>query len=105
MRAVQMTVLLATRNGEHVLPRTLDGYRRAAAPSLDWELVVVDNGSTDRTPEILKSFEAMLPLRVLQQSISGKNRSLNAGIQAVEGSLLVLTDDDAIPQSSFLTAW
>lgn len=105
MSGIQLTVLLATRNGAHVLPRTLEGYRRGTPPSFGWKLVVVDNGSTDATSDILKSFEAHLPLQALQQPIPGKNRSLNAGIHLAEGSLLVLTDDDAIPHSSFLMAW
>lgn len=105
MSGVEMTVLLATRNGEYVLPRTLGGYRRVSAPSCRWKIVVVDNGSTDATREVLRSFESHLPLQVLQQPIPGKNRSLNTGIDAVEGSLLILTDDDAIPHSSFLIAW
>jgi len=105
MSGIQLTVLLATRNGAHVLPRTLGGYRRVIAPSCGWKLVVVNNGSTDATAEILKSFETFLPLQVLEQQISGKNRSLNAGIDLAEGSLLIFTDDDGIPDLSFLTAW
>ena len=105
MDTIQLTVLLATRNGAHVLPRTLGGYRRVNAPSCGWKLVVVDNGSTDATAEILKSFETHLPLQVIPQPTPGKNRSLNAGIDLAEGSLLIFTDDDAIPDLSFLTAW
>ena len=48
MGGVQMTVLMATRNGEHVLPRTLGGYRRVSPPSLGWKLIVVDNGKIGR---------------------------------------------------------
>ena len=67
--------------------------------------MVVDNGSTNSTPKILRSFEETLPLRVLHHPIAGKNRALNAGINAVEGRLLILTDDDAIPSCSFINAW
>jgi GT2 family glycosyltransferase len=105
MGGIQLTVLLATRNGAHVLPRTLRGYRCVVTPTFGWKLVVVNNGSTDATPEILRSFQTHLPLQVLDQPVPGKNRSLNAAIQLAEGSLVVLTDDDAIPHPSFLTAW
>jgi glucosyl-dolichyl phosphate glucuronosyltransferase len=105
MPNVELTVLLATRNGEQVLPRTLDGYRRVSAPSVKWKIVVVDNGSTDSTPEIIRSFASDLPLQALVQPIAGKNRALNTGLAAVEGRLLVLTDDDTIPSPSFLEAW
>jgi glycosyltransferase involved in cell wall biosynthesis len=105
MQKVQLTVLLATRNGEQVLQRTLEGYRRVTAPSVGWKIVIVDNGSTDSTPAILQFFKRHLPLEVLQYSIAGRSQALNAGIEAVEGRLTVLTDDDAIPSPSFLNAW
>jgi glycosyltransferase involved in cell wall biosynthesis len=105
MQAIQLTVLFATRNGEYVLPRTLDGYRRAVPPRVPWKLVVVDNGSSDQTPAILNSFKRHLPLEVLQQPKAGKSRALNTGLEAIEGKLVVISDDDAIPAPSFLNAW
>jgi glycosyltransferase involved in cell wall biosynthesis len=80
MQKVQMTVLLATRNGERVLARTLEGYCRASAPPVGWKLVIVDNGSTDATPDIIKSFKKRLPLDALVEPVPGKSRALNAGL-------------------------
>jgi len=105
MGQVALTVLLATRNGERVLARTLDGYRRLEAPPVRWKMVLVDNGSVDSTPEIVKSFKQHLPLELLTSLSPGKNRALNAGLEAVEGRLLIITDDDAIPDPTFLGAW
>jgi GT2 family glycosyltransferase len=42
---------------------------------------------------------------MLEQPVAGKSRALNIGIEAVEGRLVVLADDDAIPSPSFLEAW
>jgi GT2 family glycosyltransferase len=105
MPAIQLTVLLATRNGEHVLPRVLAGYRDAHPPPVGWKIVVVDNGSTDATAQVLNSFRRTLPLRVFGEPIAGKSRALNTGLQAIEGRLVILSDDDTIPGPSFLTAW
>jgi glycosyltransferase involved in cell wall biosynthesis len=105
MADAELTVLLATRNGASVLPRTLDGYCRATAPATGWKLVIVDNGSTDETPQIIESFKKQLPITSPRQPAAGKNRALNTGIAWIEGRLVVLTDDDAIPHESFLTAW
>ena len=66
---------------------------------------MVDNGSTNSTPEIIKSFSKDLPLETLSQPIVGKSRALNTGIEAAEGRLVVFTDDDTIPSPSFLEAW
>ena len=105
MSCAQLTVLFATRNGQQVLPRTLDAYRRATSPAVPWKLVVVDNGSTDATADILRSFRQHLPLELMEQPVAGKNRALNTGVDAVEGKFVVVTDDDARPTASFLTAW
>jgi glycosyltransferase involved in cell wall biosynthesis len=105
MQKVQMTVLLATRNGERVLARTLEGYCRASAPPVAWKLVVVDNGSTDATPDIIEHFKRRLPLESLVEPVTGKSRALNTGLYAVEGRIAVMTDDDAIPSPTFLAAW
>jgi hypothetical protein len=105
MRKPRLTVLLASHNGALVLPRTLEGYRYAEAPPVGWKMVVVDSGSTDSTPDILRSFADDLPLESLYEPVPGKNRALNAGLEVVEGDLVILTDDDAIPAPSFLVAW
>ena len=105
MPDVAVTVLFATRNGEHVLPRTLEAYCRVETPPHAWKMVIVDNGSDDLTPAILDSFKKRLPLETLRQPIAGQNRARNCGLNVLEGQLAILTDDDAVPDSSFLTAW
>ena len=105
MRKIELTVLMASRNGERVLPRTLGQYCEIESAGVAWKLVIVDNGSTDSTADVIDSFKKHLPIDVLQQSIPGKNRALNTGLAAVEGRLAVITDDDAIPHPGFLAAW
>ena len=105
MSKTELTVLMACRNGERVLPRTLEGYRRLEAPPVGWKLLIVDNGSSDATSEIIDSFTRDLPIEILREPVPGKNKALNSGIPAIEGRLAVLTDDDAIPHPAFLAAW
>ena len=102
---VEMTVAFATRNGAHVLRRTLDGYQALGDQNFGWKLIVVDNGSTDATREILASYEDKLPLAVLEQHAPGKNKALNTALGALEGDFVIFTDDDAIPQRGFLGYW
>ena len=105
MHAPELTVLFASRNGEAVLPRTLEGYRLAQTPPVAWEMVIADNGSTDSTRQIIDAFSQDLPIKLVQQPAPGKNRALNTAIPAIEGRLVVVTDDDAIPHAMFLAAW
>jgi glucosyl-dolichyl phosphate glucuronosyltransferase len=102
---VDLTVLFATHNGERVVGRTLEGYCNIESSKNDWKLVVVDNGSTDSTSTIIDSFKPRLPLEHLHEPILGKNRALNAGLSKIEGNILVLTDDDAIPSPTLFKAW
>jgi glycosyltransferase involved in cell wall biosynthesis len=70
-----------------------------------WKLLVVDNGSTDRTPMLLTEWLEALPLVILNEPIPGKNRALNTALSTLEGEFVILTDDDALPQPGFIDAW
>jgi glycosyltransferase involved in cell wall biosynthesis len=97
-----LTVLIATYNGAQNLPKTLSAYCQIQAPIGGWKLVIVDNGSTDATREIIHSFMDRLPLTYLLELSRGKNAALNTGLASAEGDLVVLTDDDISPQFDWL---
>lgn len=101
----KLTVMFATHNGANTLPRVLDAYTRAHAPTCDWEIIVVDNASTDQTGQILEKYASLLPLKAAFEATPGKNRALNTGLPLVTGTAMILTDDDAIPQPDFLQQW
>jgi glycosyltransferase involved in cell wall biosynthesis len=105
MQQIDLTVLFASRNGEKVISRTLSAYRHIKQANVSWKLVIVDNGSSDSTLEIIKYFQQHLPIEVCFEPVAGKNRALNRGLHAVEGQLIVVTDDDTLPSPSFLQAW
>ncbi len=92
-----LTVLLATRNRARILREVLCSYCRLLPPSSGWKLVVVDNGSTDETAQVIASFGTRLPLHTQTEPKLGKNYALNTGLGLVEGDLAVFTDDDAFP--------
>ncbi|HZS34172.1 MAG TPA: glycosyltransferase [Methylomirabilota bacterium] len=99
-----LTVLIATRNGAATLPRVLASHARLRPPPGGWRLVVIDNGSTDGSARIVRSFAGVLPLIPLSEPRRGKNRALNAGLPALEGDLAVFSDDDAVPEPDWLVA-
>ena len=92
-----LTVFLATRNGSRTLPGVLESFTRLRVPPSGWKLVVVDNGSTDQTCEIVASFRASLPVTYVFEGRMGKNVALNTGLTHLEGDLAVFTDDDVFP--------
>jgi len=97
-----LTVLLATHNGAATLPKVLAAYRTLQPPPGGYHVVVVDNASNDATASVLRKLGTGLPLQVLHCPQRGKNRALNQGLAAVQGDLVVLTDDDAVPQPDWL---
>ncbi|WP_262690555.1 glycosyltransferase [Kordiimonas aestuarii] len=99
---VPVSVVLATYNGGARLDKTLDSMTRLKAPDAGWELIVVDNGSTDETPDVLKRYENQLPMTVLHNPIQGKNTSLNVALQHTGGGLIVFTDDDVLVPADWL---
>jgi glycosyltransferase involved in cell wall biosynthesis len=96
------TVLIATLNGEATLPPVLEQYCRLQAPAAGWKMVIVDNGSTDRTKEVISSFLDRLPITYVFEPILGKNNALNTGLSHIAGDLLVFSDDDVFPRSDWL---
>jgi glycosyltransferase involved in cell wall biosynthesis len=90
------TVLFATLNGAHTLPRMLDSLQRLKPPAGGWKVVAVDNGSGDDSLRILKERAAGLPMIALSEPRRGKNIALNAGLAHIEGEMVALTDDDVI---------
>jgi glycosyltransferase involved in cell wall biosynthesis len=97
-----LTVLFATRNRADILRDVLEEYCHLQPPSSGWKLVVVDNGSTDHTAEVIASFVDRLPLHFMVEPRLGKNFALNTGLELVEGDLTALTDDDAFPHTDWL---
>jgi glycosyltransferase involved in cell wall biosynthesis len=100
---------MATFNGAATLPQVLAAHAALAPPAGGWRLYVVDDGSTDETPDILGAWQDRLPLHILRQPRRGKSAALNLAVEcllAEEGSeLFVFTDDDALPAPDWLREW
>lgn len=99
-----LTVLFATRNRAAALPAVLQRFAAVQAPPGEWRLLVADNGSTDDTAAVLGAFTGRLPLEIVRAPRPGKNRALNAALPRIAGDLCVFTDDDVLPDPSWLTA-
>src|SRR5215469_3051804 len=95
-RHADVTVLLCTWNRARLLGETLDSLARMQVPSeLRWEVLVVDNNSTDDTADVVhgraSSFPA--PLRYLFERRQGKSCAMNAGIRTSSAPILAFADD------------
>lgn len=70
-----------------------------------WEVVLVDNGSTDRTAEMLRDFadNTAMDIKLAFEARPGLAVARNCGIRNSRGALLAFTDDDCYPAPDFLT--
>ena len=98
-----ISVVIATYNRASLLGATLDQLSRQAYEPGD-EVIVVDNGSTDATPQVIAQAAQRFPVRLLamHEARNGKGPALNAGIAAAHGSILALTDDDVLVANDWI---
>ena len=101
---IDCSVLLATRDRQRSLDRTLASLERQIAPGITWDVLVADNGSTDDTIASLARWSERLPLRWAVEPIPGKNRALNRVLGQTRGRLLLFTDDDVVLAPGWIAA-
>ncbi len=90
-----VSVAVSTYNRAQVLPHALESLLDQDCDPARYEIVVVDNNSTDGTRRIIESFAAKAPnLRYVFEGKQGLPHGRNAGIRAARAPLIAFTDDD-----------
>ncbi|MCU1384083.1 MAG: glycosyl transferase family 2, partial [Acidobacteria bacterium] len=102
-----LTVLICTWNRAALLGETLDSIARVTAPDgLHWDVLVVDNNSTDATAALVRSRSADFPvaLRYAFEPRQGKSCAMNTGLHASHAPLIAFADDDINVSPEWLAA-
>ena len=103
---MDISVVLATYNRAASLQITLESFASLKIPpTLDWELLVVDNNSSDDTASTVNRLIDRMGVRVryLFEGRQGRSAALNAGIAQAKGEIIAFTDDDVILDPNWLT--
>lgn len=100
-----ISVIIATYNGANTIARTLEAITGITPPPGGYEVIMVDNGSSDDTSARAEAFRDRLPLTCLHETRRGKSHALNTGIEAAQGDFLVFADDDILPEPDWLCAY
>jgi GT2 family glycosyltransferase len=93
-----VTVIVPVRNGEETIGACLASILRCDYPESLREVVVVDNASTDRTADIVRTY----PVKYVHEPRRGRSHARNRGIQVSEGPVVAFTDADCIVARSWL---
>ncbi|MGB7266749.1 MAG: glycosyltransferase [Terracidiphilus sp.] len=96
-KVMSITVILCTYNRCKSLRTALDSLAALVMPqSVEWELLVVDNNSKDRTREVVDEFRSYHPGRVryIFEAQQGLSNARNAGVREARGEILAFVDDD-----------
>lgn len=92
--ATFVSVIVACRNEQKNLPVLLNDLALQNYPDHLFEVIIVNDKSTDRTPEIASGFTGIRNLLAINNKGAGKKQALRTGITASKGNLILTTDAD-----------
>jgi glycosyltransferase involved in cell wall biosynthesis len=94
----RISVIIPVYNGAKTIAETVECLlRQSLEPA---EIIVVDDGSTDETPELLRSFDGKIAF--LNQPNKGPASARNRGVRAARGDFIAFTDSDCLPDKDWL---
>ncbi|HEY3412720.1 MAG TPA: glycosyltransferase [Armatimonadota bacterium] len=91
-RLPRISVVIAAYNASDTIAECLDSFARVEYP--DYEVLVIDDGSTDQTASIAGTYAE--PIRLLQPGRGGLSFARNAGMDAATGEIVAYTDADCV---------
>jgi hypothetical protein len=101
---VQLSLIICTRNRAAQLEKCLASIQKADAPGISLEIVLVDNGSTDHTQQVICGFAGVsaFPVEVAEEPKPGLGVARNAGLAKARGEVIAFTDDDCYLARDYL---
>ena len=102
---MDLSVIICTWNRAEYLRQALASLQECRLPAgVEWEVVIVDNNSTDETSAVCQQFLRQDPqrYRCIVEKRQGKSFALNTGVENATGRILAFTDDDVIVDPSWL---
>ena len=107
--SVDLTVAIPTYNGANKFPQVLEKLRsQTGTENIQWEILVVDNNSTDNTLQVVRDYQAKwtedIPLRYCFEGEQGLAFARQRAIQEATGEIVGFLDDDNLPASNWVSA-
>src|SRR5579885_2851810 len=102
-RKTRISVIVPARNEETTIPLLLQSLKQQSYPKDLFEIIVIDDNSTDKTAEIVKKFQGIKLIRLQKADINSyKKKAIEAGIADSKNEWIVCTDADCLPPAEWL---
>lgn len=102
---IRISIIICSRNRGAQLKRSLEAIENQDFKDI-WELIIIDNGSTDNTNFVIDEFvnTAKCLVKTTFEPKPGLSRARNRGLSLSRGEVVAFTDDDCYPEPDYLTA-
>ena len=99
---LKLSVVMPTYNRKKSLLLALDALSKQTYPAINFEVIVISDGSSDGTTEAVKALKTPYRLRFIEQKNSGPSVARNYGARLAVAPIIVYIDDDIEPVPAFL---
>ena len=89
---MKISVIVPVRNNEEMIGDCIESLLAQDYPKEDYEIIVVDNNSTDKTTDIIKKY----PVKYLHEEKTGRGIARNTAVKTAFGEIIAFTDSDYI---------
>lgn len=100
--AVSVSVIIPTYNRKFILEKCVQYIGDQSFPPHEYEIIVVDDGSTDDTEKMVKEIKLLCPLQYHRINHSGTAVARNAGINQAQGEIIIFMDSDLLVDKGFV---
>lgn len=101
------SVIVPTYNRADEIIELLDSFEKQSIPKMDFEVIIVDDGSTDNTEKIINDYIANQKINIsfIKQNHKGPGEARNLGMQNAKGNYFLFIDSDCIADENWLLAY
>ena len=100
---MKVSIILPTYNRKKLLKKCIESLISQNYPKEDFEIIVIDDGSTDGTEQITRKLKRKIPnLIYYKTKHNGQANARNFGLRKAKGSFIAFTDDDCVVEKNWL---
>ena len=99
---VSISAVVCTHNRAEYLAKALVSLSGQSLPAEQYEVLVIDNSSTDKTPAVAEAYLGRSNWRYIHEPVLGLSRARNTGWRAAQGQYVAYLDDDAVASEGWL---